>query len=192
MVYAYLHKYFHKTMQKLSLLNNLTIIIKYKFYDITLPWIGVYEKDICIRNSKKKSKTRIFISSQIHLSKGVLIDSFGGEIKIKENSYIGPFSVIYGHGDVFIGSNTLISMQCNILSSNHSIPSKDKLIRYQQDILLPTHIGDDVWIGANVTVLGGVKIGNGAIIGANSIVTNHIPEYAIAVGNPAKVIKFRL
>lgn len=52
-------------------------------------------------------------------------------------------------------------------------------------------IGNDVWIGANVNILSGVKIGNGAVIGAGSVVTKDIPPYAIAVGSPAKVIKYR-
>jgi acetyltransferase-like isoleucine patch superfamily enzyme len=52
-------------------------------------------------------------------------------------------------------------------------------------------IGNDVWIGIGVIVMGGVRIGNGAIIGAGSIVTKDIPDYAIAVGVPAKIIKYR-
>lgn len=52
-------------------------------------------------------------------------------------------------------------------------------------------IGNDVWIGSGVQILRGVKIGNGAIIGAGAVVTKSIPPYAIAVGNPAKVIKYR-
>lgn len=52
-------------------------------------------------------------------------------------------------------------------------------------------IGNDVWIGQSVTIMGGVKIGNGALIGANSVVAKDIPPYAIAVGNPARVIKYR-
>ena len=52
-------------------------------------------------------------------------------------------------------------------------------------------IGNDVWIGTKVIIMGGVRIGDGAIIGAGSIVTKDIPDYAIAVGAPAKVIKYR-
>lgn len=55
---------------------------------------------------------------------------------------------------------------------------------------IPT-IGNDVWIGANVTVYSGSSIGDGAVIGGNSVVTSHIPPYAIAAGNPARVRKYR-
>ena len=54
-----------------------------------------------------------------------------------------------------------------------------------------TVIGNDVWTGRNVTIMAGVRIGNGAIIGAGAVVTKDIPDYAIAVGVPAKVIKYR-
>lgn len=55
----------------------------------------------------------------------------------------------------------------------------------------PITVGHDVWFGARCIVLGGVTIGNGAVIGAGSIVTRDIPPYAIAVGNPARVIRYR-
>lgn len=54
----------------------------------------------------------------------------------------------------------------------------------------PVEIGNDVWIGANVVIMDGLKIGDGAVIGANAVVTKNIPPYAIAVGIPAKVIKY--
>ena len=52
-------------------------------------------------------------------------------------------------------------------------------------------IGNDCWIGANVTLMSGIRIGNGALIGANSVVAKDVPPYAIVVGNPARVIKYR-
>jgi len=64
--------------------------------------------------------------------------------------------------------------------------------KVKQEIYKPkTKIGNDVWIGVGVMVLPGITIGNGAVIGAGSIVTKDIPPYAVAVGNPAKVIKYR-
>jgi len=61
---------------------------------------------------------------------------------------------------------------------------------YDKDSLLTT-IENDVWIGANAVILKGIKVSNGAIIGAGSVVTKDVPPYAIAVGNPAKVLKYR-
>jgi virginiamycin A acetyltransferase len=55
----------------------------------------------------------------------------------------------------------------------------------------PIRIGNDVWIGGNAVVLGGVRIGDGAIIGAGSVVTKEVPAYAIVGGNPARIIKYR-
>lgn len=68
-----------------------------------------------------------------------------------------------------------------------SLTTDDKIIESKQII-----IGNDVFIGANVTVLDGVAIGNGAVIGAGAVVTKDIPPYAIAVGVPAKVVKYRI
>ncbi|MEV9594168.1 CatB-related O-acetyltransferase [Aliarcobacter butzleri] len=56
---------------------------------------------------------------------------------------------------------------------------------------IETVIGHDVWVGANVVIMKGVKIGNGAIIGASAVVTKDVPAYSVVVGNPAKVIKYR-
>ncbi|ALV23661.1 xenobiotic acyltransferase (XAT) family acetyltransferase [Campylobacter iguaniorum] len=56
---------------------------------------------------------------------------------------------------------------------------------------IQTNIGNDVWIGANTLVLKGVNIGNGAIVGGGAVVTKDVPDYAVVVGNPAKILKFR-
>lgn len=63
-------------------------------------------------------------------------------------------------------------------------------IDYELDKVL-TYIGNDVWVGANSVILKGVRVGNGAIVGASAVVTKDIPPYAIAVGNPARIIKYR-
>jgi acetyltransferase-like isoleucine patch superfamily enzyme len=95
--------------------------------------------------------------------------------------------VIYGHGGVDIGDQSLIAMHCCILSSEHTIPSRSGIIRNEPDILLPTKIGRDVWLGAGVTVLGGVTIGDGCVVGAGAVVTRDLPPYSIARGVPARV-----
>jgi acetyltransferase-like isoleucine patch superfamily enzyme len=134
---------------------------------------------------------RIVAEHDCHFSTGAILHAYGGNISLGPNVYVGPYTVIYGHGGVEIGGHTLISMHCRILSSNHTVPSPDTTIRSQPDILLPTKIGRDVWLGAGVTVLGGVTIGDGCVVGAGAVVTKDLPPNVIAVGVPARVISER-
>lgn len=136
-------------------------------------------------------KGQINIQTRCELAKGVILKAYGGEISIGEHTFLGEYVVIYGHGGVKIGSNSLIAMHTTIVSSNHSIPPKAEKIRAHGDVLLPVTIGHDVWIGAGCKILGGVNIGDGCVVGAGAIVNRDLPPYAIAVGAPAKVIKYR-
>ena len=129
----------------------------------------------------------IILGDRTRLDRGVLLHPYGGCIETGIDVYLGAYTTVYGHGGVVIGKDTLISMHCRILSSNHSLPPVGTIIRSQGDVLLPTQIGRDVWLGAGVTVLGGVSIGDGCVIGAGSVVTKDLPPYSISVGVPAVV-----
>ena len=133
----------------------------------------------------------ISIGPRCTLENGVILSPYGGSIRIGEDVFVGPSVVIFGHGGVDIGSSTLISMHCRILSSNHTIPPRGVDIRSKPDVPLPTRIGRDVWLGAGVTVLGGVTIGEGCVVGAGSVVTHDLPAYGIAIGSPARVVRER-
>jgi acetyltransferase-like isoleucine patch superfamily enzyme len=133
----------------------------------------------------------IGIGDRCELCWGVVLRAWGGSISLGTNVFTGEYSVIYGHGGITIGDNTLIAMHCRIVSSNHTIPGRDGIIRHQSDILLPTAIGKDVWLGAGVTVLGGVTIGDGCVVAAGAVVSNDLPPYSISMGVPAKVVRFR-
>lgn len=173
------------------LLNRIKILsLRIKGIDISNA--TVIKKNVCLERINLNNKSgEIKINDDCELSKGVIFKTYGGKIDIKKNVFFGEYVVLYGHGNITIGSNTLIAMHTCIVSSNHTIPPKGELIRNNPDILLPVIIGEDVWIGANCSILGGVKIGNGAVIGAGSVVTKDIPDYAIALGNPAKIIRYR-
>lgn len=134
----------------------------------------------------------INIHPNSEICNGVVFECWGGAIDIGENVFIGSYTVIYGHGGVKIGKDSLISMHCRILSSNHTVPNRSIKIRSQPDILLPVTIGEDVWLGAGVTVLGGVTIGDGCVVGAGAVVTKDLAPYSIAVGVPAKVVRTRI
>lgn len=122
---------------------------------------------------------------------GVVLHAFGGSIRLGRDVFLGPHTVVYGHGGVEIGDACLIAMHCRILSSNHKSAPFGSDIRSHPDILQPTKIGRDVWLGAGVTVLGGVTIGDGCIVGAGAVVTKDLPLGAIAYGTPAIIKGWR-
>lgn len=134
---------------------------------------------------------RISVGERAMISPGVVIESWGGEIKIGTNVFFGPYAVIYGHGGVEIGDHCLIAMHAVVVSSNHALPPLDRPIQFEPDELRPTRIGRDVWIGAHATILGGVAVGDGCVIGAGAVVTHDLPAGSIAVGVPARVVGAR-
>lgn len=85
----------------------------------------------------------------------------------------------------------MVGFESIILTSTHNSNRRDIPIREQGMFRAPVRIGTDVWIGARVIILPGVTIGNGAIIGANSVVSKDIPPNTIVGGVPAKFIKER-
>lgn len=134
---------------------------------------------------------QVSIGNASKIESSVVLHAYGGVIDIGERVFLGPATVIYGHGGVRIGPDTLIAMHCRIVSANHAIPPKETLINSLPDIRLPITIGRDVWLAAGVTVLGGVTIGDGVVVGAGSVVTSDLPPYSVAMGVPARVVRER-
>lgn len=144
------------------------------------------------RTFTRATRGEITFGTGCCLEDGVVLDTFGGRISVGNHVFLGPQTVIYGHGGVEIGDNCLIAMHCRILSSNHVVPPFGTPIRSVADELRPTKIGRDVWLGAGVTVLGGVTIGDGCVVGAGAVVTKDLPPGALAHGVPAVVKGFRV
>lgn len=128
--------------------------------------------------------------------------------------YLGVHSTIEeysiadnGVGNVIIGNHTRIGLRATIIGpvtiGNHVILAQNVVLsglnHYYRNVDIPIHeqgvttsciyIGDNSWIGANSVITAGVKIGKHVIIGAGSVVTSDIPDYSVAIGNPAKIIK---
>ena len=117
---------------------------------------------------------------------------WGNDIEIGDNVDIGVGTIIYSKNGIKIGDNTIIAGQCYIIDSNHGMKA-DQLIRQQEDCAAEGGIviGSDVWIAAQCSILKGTRIHDHAVIGAQSLVNTDIPHNAIALGTPAKVIKYR-
>lgn len=134
---------------------------------------------------------KIVIGSNTVVLRNSWLHPCGGQICIGKNVGINPYCQIYGMGGVTIGDNVMMATLCVILSGNHNFERTDIPMTLQGIACKEIKIGNDVWLGARVTVLAGVEIGEGAIIGAGAVVSKSIPPYSIAVGVPARVIKRR-
>ncbi|MEO1428660.1 MAG: acyltransferase [Cyanobacteria bacterium J06633_8] len=144
-------------------------------------------------NALGHPKNKVSIKDRVRLERGVDIRSlYNTHILIDENVYIGPYVIITGTGNVKIGKNCLIAPHCGIFANNHVFADPTQTIEAQGTTGEGIVIENDCWLGHNVTVLDGVRIGEGSIIGAGSVVNKSIPAFSIAVGTPARVIKNRL
>ena len=115
------------------------------------------------------------------------------EIRIGKNCNFGDFVHITAINKIVIGDNVLTGRWVTITDNSHGDTQLENLktapIKREWVSKGPVIIGNNVWIGDKATILPGVTIGDGAIIGANSVVTSDIPSYCVAGGNPAKIIK---
>ena len=109
----------------------------------------------------------------------------GKNIKIGKNVFINACCRFQDQGGIEIGDGSLIGHNTTIATLNHDF-NPDKRANLHPS---PVKIGKNVWIGSDCTILPGVEIGDGAVIGAGSIVTKSVPANSIAVGSPARVIK---
>lgn len=128
----------------------------------------------------------------------VRLDAFGGPgcIRFGRNVELNDFVHIGSIGSVILGDEVMVASRVFITDHDHGIYAGDgehsdpaTTPRTRQEVCRPVTIGNRVWIGENVSILPGTQIGDGAIIGANSVVKGIIPASAIAAGIPAKVVK---
>ncbi len=111
---------------------------------------------------------------------------YGYNIRCGDNVFFNVNCVVLDENKVTIGSNVLFGPGVQLYTASHPLEAQ---MRRTHKISKPISIGDDCWIGGNAIICPGVTIGNGCVIGAGSVVTKDIPDYSMAVGNPAKVIK---
>jgi len=171
---------------------------KYKFFDVQRigrnsliePYVhfeGGKIDDYGHRGIVIGSNCRIYAYNQLvtdtFIKKGGIY--IGNNVGINYGGYFG------GSGGIKIGDNVLIGPKVLILSSGHEFSNFKKPVNQQPLKFGEVIIENDVWLGGGVIILPGVKIGRGCVIGAGAVVTKSLQEYAVVVGNPAKIVKFR-
>jgi len=135
-----------------------------------------------------RDKGQIIIKDNTQILRGCIFRAWDGKITINESVYITDGVIFYGHGGIEIGKYSGLASNVKIYSGEHTFKDPSIPIMMQGGVHKKVIIGEDVHVYASAIVLGGVTIGNGAVIGAGAVVTKDIPSYSIAVGLPAKVI----
>jgi len=142
---------------------------------------------------------KLFLASGVKVEKGVTIalgdntNGFGS-LSIQKDTWIGQYNNfrLAGGTGITIGEGCLISQFCSLVAANHRVDRHIEIRRVacdttKQDII----IGNDVWIGVGAAIMPGTTVGDGAVIGANSVVNKFVPEYEIWAGVPAIKIRER-
>lgn len=130
----------------------------------------------------------ITIEKDVSLDDGVVLLCSGSpkenKIAIDQGTYLNRYTMLDAHSQISIGRNCMIGPHCYITDANHG-RAPEVLVREQQMEPRPVVIEDDVWLGAGVIVLPGVRLGRGCVIGAGAVVTHDVPAGAVFAGVPA-------
>lgn len=131
------------------------------------------------------------LGRKVIFSRGVIITN-QKMVFIDDYTSIGRNCIFYaGCGDIRIGKNVMFAQNVIVSTEHHGYENPYIPMIKQKHYGGSVTIDDDVWIGVNVFISPNIKIGHGAIVGANAVVTKNVPSYAIVGGVPATVIKYR-
>ena len=133
---------------------------------------------------------RIFIGRRVRILPGLRAEAHGaGRIFIHDNVSIGQDFHLVAGGDLHVGSGTLISGSVMVTDLDHEYSDVKKPVREQPMIYARTDVGENCFIGIGARIQAGTVLGDGCIVGANSVVRGHFPPHSVIVGAPARVVK---
>lgn len=134
----------------------------------------------------------------VTIGRGVLIrpssyygKDLGKGLIIGEHSSIGPYGYVGCSGKIMIGSNVMFGPKCSLFAENHIFNDLNSTIKSQGVKQSGIVIEDDCWIGSNVTILDGVRVGKGSVIGAGTVITKDVPAGSVVIDYRNKVIRSR-
>lgn len=161
-------------------------------------WVKLFINPFKHKRGKKsiiryRTRLDVFPYNKFELGENAVIEDFStinngvGDVLIGARTIIGIGNVIIG--PVKIGNDVMFAQNIVASGLNHGYEDINVPPRIQPVSKAQITIGDSVWVGANCTLTAGITIGKHSVIGGGSVVTKNIPDYSVAVGNPAKVIK---
>jgi acetyltransferase-like isoleucine patch superfamily enzyme len=147
--------------------------------------------DNCLVDAKGETNSGITIGSGVFIGRNTILSCKNGDIEIADGANIGFNSELFSASRVVVGRQTLIAAYCYLIGGDHDFSDPSKSILDQGRSSRGVTLGDGVWLGAGAKILDGVTIGSHAIIGAGAVVRAAVPDNAIAVGVPARIVATR-
>ena len=147
--------------------------------------------DNCLLDAKGTDNNGITIGAGSFIGRNTILSCKNGDIEIGENANIGFNCEIFSASKVILGRNNLYAAYCYLIGGEHTYERTDVPVLEQERVSRGIRVEDNVWLGASVKINDGVTVGRDAIIGTSAVVRDDIPEFSIAVGIPAKVVKSR-
>lgn len=154
--------------------------LRLKFQNLWLKFNQSGEQEILKELFEQEMET-------VHINPPFYCD-YGYPVKFGKNVFVNYNCTFLTPGGIEIGDNCWIGPDVKLYTAIHPIDSQKRNTGIGS--AKPIEIGANCWLGGNVTIVPGVKIGNGSVIGAGSVVTKDIPENCIAAGNPCKVLRY--
>lgn len=147
--------------------------------------------DNVVLDAKGNDNEGLFIGNGVFVGRNTILSCKNGDIVIDDNANLGFNSEIFSASRVRVGKNVLMAAYVYLVGGTHTFNRSDIPIIKQERSSQGIEVGDNSWLGAHAVVFDGVTVGRECIIGAGAVITLDIPDWKIAVGVPAKVVKDR-
>lgn len=147
--------------------------------------------DNCLLDAKGDGNRGIRIGSGVFVGRNTILSCKNGDIDLGDRTNIGFNCEVFSASHVTLGADSLLAAYCYIVGGDHDFSDTSKAVLAQGRVSKGVAIGEGVWMGSGAKVLDGVVVGRHAIIGAQAVVREDVPDYGVAVGVPAKVIAVR-
>jgi acetyltransferase-like isoleucine patch superfamily enzyme len=147
--------------------------------------------DNCLIDAKGTSNAGIRIGDGVFIGRNTILSCKDGDIEIADGANLGFNCEVFSASRVRIGAKALIAAYCYVIGGDHDYSDPSRSVLEQKRTSAGVVVGDGVWMGAGVKVLDGVTVGARAIVGAGAVVRDDVPERAVAVGLPARVVATR-
>lgn len=147
--------------------------------------------DNCLLDAKGRDNAGIIIGNGAFIGRNSILSCKNGDIILHDRVNIGFNSEVFSGSRVEIGSDTLVAAYCYFVGGDHAVDDAQAALTRQGSRSQGITVGANCWFGAGVIVLDGATVGSNAILGAGAVVTHNVPEYAVAVGIPARQVRDR-